>query len=47
VAHKKRIAKASADKDLRAEADARFEAHLARFERDRARQRENMRGTKF
>ena len=46
-AHKKRIAKAGADKGLRAEADARLAADLARFERNRARCRENMRGTEF
>ena len=46
-AHKKRIAKAGADKDLRAEADARLAADLARFKRNRMECRENMRGTEF
>ena len=46
-AYKKRIAKAGADKDLRAEADARLAADLARFKRNRTNYRENMRGTKF
>ena len=46
-AHKKRIAKAGADKKLRAEADARLAADLARFKRNQAKCRENMRGTGF
>ena len=46
-AHKKRIAKAGADKALRAEADARLAADLARLRRNRMQCRENMRGTEF
>ena len=46
-AHKKRIAKAGANKALRGEADARLAADLARFKRNQTKCRENMRGTKF
>ena len=45
--HKRHTSQAGADKKLRAEADARLAADLARFERNRNECRENMRGTKF
>ena len=45
--HKRHVSQAGADTKLRAEADARLAADLARFERNRIECRENMRGTKF
>ena len=46
-AHKNRIAKAGADKDLRAEADARLAADIARIKRNRTKCHENMRGSEL
>ena len=45
--HKRHVSQAGSDTKLRAEADARLAADLARFERNRMKCRENMRSTKF